>query len=499
MASPRKGDTIGLIAALSTDEHVGAVDVEPVKRCHAVSANAGDAEFTWDTEKIFGTMRISTSVTLQISFDVWYPGGEYAVRWFQTTFPARNLPQSEVVDRLNRRRHSVISRDYELSERTDGLVEYQMDVLHRRATIALSYRAVRYYDAVDGECFQLRVYSIKMRLARPELFQRFLAYQGHRVTMAVNSKYLYRANLITDHLQEWAERANAEHLIVESARARTGQSDSHASDDSGSDEYYYSAPVDSTRVYTWCERAGSEAPFPSVRDGRPEALVQEESQDLAHVDHVLQRPLDSAESTESRLTLGAGSYNRGLRSLRQTRKFVPDTPYYANNHYRLPVQFNKADAKLTVTFFNFRFNPVRFFSVTLDWDELDQRVFQTHPLGASGATAEPPSRRASLFNLLATGNGRSSLPLLRRKRRSVPVTHVIPPLDMGDGQPASPRQNRGSVEQSTDDGIDVTIRYRSRFPDTTSVDITSVELKATDFETSLASFAVWANVPGSKV
>lgn len=485
MTSPRKDVDAGLIVTLISEED--GPDFAPTHKqpfSSAVVASPGECRFTWATGRFFETLRIASSCSARLSFDVWFPGGSYAVRWFQCRFPVRNLPDPEPVGRRHRR-NSVVDKRYEPTEGVDALQQYRMQVMGGRAVITLSYRGVRYYDVDYGDSYLLKVCAIELELASSTLFQRFLEYQGHRVTLALGTKYIYRANGITDDMRAWSEAVNEYSHRVEVARARSGHMDSSSAlsidDDGDSDDMYYSAPAQSTRVYCWRERDERDAPFPSVRDGRPERLAHEEARDAVEIAPILGTDAvdcgggddDDDESYASYDSPGTspvrrgaalrGSYNSRVHRLRRARQYVPDTPYYANDRHHLPLQFNRSDKALAVTLFNFRFSPVRCFRLYIAWAELELES----PPPSPSPRVKVPSPRPALALLT---------PRLLRRRQSVTL---------------SPRQQRTGVVTKRLEYATVIVRYRSRYPDTASVDITSVEFKVMDFEKTLASASTW--------
>ena len=548
--SPRKEPTTGLIVQMVVDE----LD-DNVHRAAAVEVGPDDNYITWDRPLLtkvsenrggllprhgapaFSVCGASALARMQLQFNAWFSGSPYATRWFQAEFKLRDLQATGQDDdhhetpgaSFTTRPRSlsgplldpwvVASRDQGAFMDTCPVMQHGFEVLHGRGRVLLTYAAVRFYDAAEGEVTHLVIHAISLQLLDKGMFRRFLAYRGHRITCALDSTYLYRANEIEDQLPVKVDYSKATHSRVESTRQRSGAYDSVDSSTSGRDA---ATPRQSHRRYTWKSRALADAAFPSVRDGHRPAAA-EELLDLMVVPRFIGTkrrepelrpgtpPLRVSSSSSSE-EIAADEVDGLVESLKtpakrnslslddkervksdrvsRVKSYVPDSPDYANTRFRLPYLFTRDEGQLLVHLFDFRSMPPEHIVVPISWMDLDQTLIT----GPPHSTLEPErklEKRKSLAGFfIKRSPSAPSVPLLAllspRSTRRKRVSPREEPL-------VAPGRRRGAVEKWLSEKVKLTVYYVTRPAFCNSVDIETVALDIDDYDNTLKSAELWGS------
>ena len=385
--SPRKEESTGLIVTLVLDEAP-----DRAHRAAAVEVDPGQTRIEWNQEMLgklplkrggltprerrksggmpaFALSSVPTGARAQLQFNTWFTGSPYASRWFHAEFAIRDLELPYLSDL--RMDGGDASDRHVLARQNSGPIEFpegsetmefldqlerrhhSFHVLGRKGKIALEYTAIRHYHRMDGEVVHLRFYGIVLYLLDPGMFDRFLEYEGHRVTCSIGNLYLYRANDIEDLLPTKVDHEGGH---VESSRQRSGQPGSYDSTDA------LESAMPTMRTYSWKCRPTSAAAFPSVRDGH-KPVGPEELFDMRSVATIMGLKMPKVRRS--------GSHFERAPPVNGIKRYVPDSPDTTSARYRLPYTFHEGTGPLVVRLYNFRTTPPRYVTVEIPWMALD--------------------------------------------------------------------------------------------------------------------------------
>lgn len=515
--SPRKAVSTGLIVMMVIDEN------DTCHRASAVEMLPTQQRVTWDKAALgtvspldgedvpsrrmpkFAFGDVSSLARIQLQFNVWFHGRAYSNRWFQVEFAINALdadPAAAVISTTARPRQRANSGailgpwrddadtgDDHLGGERRKICSFP--VLSKRGMIHLTYAAVQYYDASQGEVIHMVVDEITLELLDTEMFARFLAYRGHRLTCAIGKDYLYRANLIEDTLPVKVETSTHSVSYVETKRQRSSASNSV---DSADDEDQVGRRKQlSSRRYVWKARSADTAAFPSVRDGHKPA-GPEELFDLSVIDSVIKQQSGSLipQRRTSRSCEALFDTVDGLSPPRVQKEFVPDNPDFSNTRFRLPYVFEKRNDPLVIRVFDFRTMPPTYLAISVSWMDFDQEIIQEHlsiPRRTSVDDQGLQRRQRHQRAMSSATNTTLQTPLIPklstllglRRRNSTSLT------------PDNGTKRAGKVTKWISDNVKLTILYSTRPRNSTSVDIDRIELDVADFDSTLQSTALWGS------
>lgn len=466
-------------------------DGECVHRAAAVPVGGGQSTITWSRAQLDGFVvtGVTMSARLQLQFNVWFSEARYATRWFQADFRVRDLDPMTLSDAgVPLERHRKTGGQGELGNSLRGILRMQhaFGVLRGKGRVHLVYAAIRDYNAHAGEIVRLVIDRIALELTDVGMFERFLAYRGHRVTCMAGGLYLYRANRISDSLPTLVDTSGG---YVESSRQRSDHPNSVESVAPGSllSPGVGEAP---TRVYTWKSRDPKDAAFPSVRDGHQPA-GPEELCDLAHIKKQRQRP---RANSLIRRALSEAAMAHG------PKRYVPDNPDYANTRFRLPRVLRLGQEAMEIEFFDFRSSPPRSVSIQVAWEDLDPDIVNPQPPSppeSSDRSRRQKSPRAALARLLGRRASvdmdatavKSTRPEIVPKLRLTRVNSTPALLPLPKDSP-TPRKI-GTVTKWIGPDAKADVSYAVRQGDPGSVDVQSISLSVYNYDVTLKSVSFW--------